>query len=463
MKKIALAILVALSISLSSCNIIQPYIEQWFADKIKEAFEADRDPPPGYDPKFISKVEQMNDTITDPYLAVSSVDMSDPSKVKIYAHLINDDNSYVTGAADGAFKDMWCGIYDTTNGNATFSKNITVREITEREAQDISMSLVMDLSGSMGEARAKRMQEAVKDLINDKDSRDKMGLVRYDTKVESQLLPTSDRNSLNRTHTISGLQGFGGGTATTDAIYEGITQVKGEPANLRKSVIVFTDGIDNSSQKTVDEVVQYARDNNVILNTIDYGYNINTGYLENIAKETNGIYHHIYTQDEFQLLFKDVYNRLNNYYVIEYTPETYGKHLIGVKLCTKDQELIASADFENTPRAGDIALLDINFDTNKSDIKKDQEPKIQNLLTLMKSKPNLRIELQGHTDDRGDDELNKRLSQDRANAVKDYLTANGINASRITAVGYGEDMPIASNQTEEGRALNRRTQFKVLK
>jgi OOP family OmpA-OmpF porin len=75
--------------------------------------------------------------------------------------------------------------------------------------------------------------------------------------------------------------------------------------------------------------------------------------------------------------------------------------------------------------------------------------------------PDASIEIGGHTDSDGSEAYNKRLSQSRASAVKSYLTNKGMSENRLTAVGYGELDPVANNGTKEGKAKNRRIEFKV--
>ena len=87
---------------------------------------------------------------------------------------------------------------------------------------------------------------------------------------------------------------------------------------------------------------------------------------------------------------------------------------------------------------------------------------LENVVAAMKANPNLLIELGGHTDNTGDADANQALSQSRADAVLQYLTSKGIQANRLSAVGYGQTSPLASNDTEEGRAKNRRTEFTIL-
>lgn len=87
-----------------------------------------------------------------------------------------------------------------------------------------------------------------------------------------------------------------------------------------------------------------------------------------------------------------------------------------------------------------------------------------NLLTeLLKNNENLAIEIQGHTDNIGEDKMNEKLSENRAKAVYDFLIKNGISAKRLSYKGYGETKPNFDNNTEEGRQKNRRTEFIVTK
>ncbi|MBV5316703.1 MAG: OmpA family protein [Desulfobulbaceae bacterium] len=100
----------------------------------------------------------------------------------------------------------------------------------------------------------------------------------------------------------------------------------------------------------------------------------------------------------------------------------------------------------------------IQFDTGKSDIKPESQSSVEQIATLLKSLPALKVNIEGHTDNVGIPESNKKLSEDRAKAVVAAVTAQGIAADRMTAVGQGQDKPVADNRKEEGRALNRRVE-----
>ncbi len=100
--------------------------------------------------------------------------------------------------------------------------------------------------------------------------------------------------------------------------------------------------------------------------------------------------------------------------------------------------------------------LHINFAINKVEIPSDFLTTVDQIVQMMKANPTLKLSIQGHTDNTGDVKMNAKLSGDRALSVKNELIKNGIEATRLTAQGFGSSKPVADNKTEEGRAQNRR-------
>lgn len=109
-----------------------------------------------------------------------------------------------------------------------------------------------------------------------------------------------------------------------------------------------------------------------------------------------------------------------------------------------------------------IVLKNIFFATDSFELKEESNAELQTILELMQKNPQIKIEISGHTDNIGKEDYNLTLSKNRAISVKQWLENNGINPERIVAKGYGKTQPIADNNTEEGRNLNRRTEFKIL-
>ncbi len=110
-----------------------------------------------------------------------------------------------------------------------------------------------------------------------------------------------------------------------------------------------------------------------------------------------------------------------------------------------------------------VRLNNIFFEFGKAVLKPESFPELDRTVKFLKNNPTLMIEIAGHTDNVGSATYNQKLSQARAQAVADYLIQHGIDAKRLVVKGYGESRPIAFNNTEEGRAMNRRVEFKVLK
>ena len=108
-----------------------------------------------------------------------------------------------------------------------------------------------------------------------------------------------------------------------------------------------------------------------------------------------------------------------------------------------------------------IVLQNVFFETASSTLLPTSEPELNKLLWALRKNPEIKIEIRGHTDNVGDEKVNQELSEARAKSVYQYLVDRGIEANRLTYVGFGETVPVADNNTEEGRKENRRTEFKV--
>ncbi len=109
-----------------------------------------------------------------------------------------------------------------------------------------------------------------------------------------------------------------------------------------------------------------------------------------------------------------------------------------------------------------IVLNNVFFETAKWELKPESMVELDRLVDLLKANPEKKIEIGGHTDNVGSDDTNLTLSNNRAQSVVDYLIKKGIPSARLTAKGYGETQPVATNDTDAGRAKNRRTEFRVI-
>ncbi|MBV9506934.1 MAG: OmpA family protein, partial [Acidobacteriia bacterium] len=125
------------------------------------------------------------------------------------------------------------------------------------------------------------------------------------------------------------------------------------------------------------------------------------------------------------------------------------------------QQLNMILETQETARGLIVNISDVLFDFNKYTLKADAREKMAKVSGILLAYPGLKIQLEGHTDNIGSDDYNMKLSQQRADAVRDYLTAQGVSSNSVSAVGLGKAGAVASNDTAAGRQKNRRVDMVV--
>ena len=143
----------------------------------------------------------------------------------------------------------------------------------------------------------------------------------------------------------------------------------------------------------------------------------------------------------------------------EFYDNTYNQYVIKVKEMAQEMTADASKLQGELESSGHVAVYGIHFDTGKAAILPDSEPQLDGIKKLLEGNADLRLSIEGHTDNQGSSAANQALSQKRAQAVMAWLTANGVDASRLSAKGFGDAKPVADNGTEDGRAKNRRVEL----
>ena len=133
-----------------------------------------------------------------------------------------------------------------------------------------------------------------------------------------------------------------------------------------------------------------------------------------------------------------------------------------VPMTSRYQEIVKDIALKPIEKGAKVVINNIFFQTGKATLSPESRLELEKAVDLMKTNPSMVIEVGGHTDNVGDDNSNMKLSHDRAKSVRDYLVNAGITATRVQAKGYGESNPVATNDTEDGRRSNRRTEFIIL-
>lgn len=154
-----------------------------------------------------------------------------------------------------------------------------------------------------------------------------------------------------------------------------------------------------------------------------------------------------------------------NYYVIVrgmYEPAVSGEvgaySLIVIEMEGMKQDIDAKAMFDAITQTGFVALY-INFETGKADIKPESQKIIEQVAAMLKQNPSIKISVEGHTDNVGGAAPNQTLSENRAKAVMNAIAAKGIDKARLSSKGWGQSNPVADNNSDSGKAKNRRVEI----
>jgi outer membrane protein OmpA-like peptidoglycan-associated protein/tetratricopeptide (TPR) repeat protein len=210
---------------------------------------------------------------------------------------------------------------------------------------------------------------------------------------------------------------------TVDKVNLTVFKGKTVDALTGKPVQASIEIIDNSKSELIETVVTDNESGKFLLA-------LNSGFNYGISVKADG---YLFHSENFDIPAQSDYNLVNK--VIE---------------------------LKNIKKGSTIALRNIFFDTGKATLRAESNTELKRLVDLMKEAPKLKVEISGHTDNTGSNAINEKLSQDRAQAVVDYLVSKGISKDRLTAMGYGSSVPVANNNSAEGRQQNRRTEFKIL-
>jgi outer membrane protein OmpA-like peptidoglycan-associated protein len=355
----------------------------------------------------------------------------------------------------------------------------------------LALALALDHSGSMGELRARLLQDAIDSVLAAKRPADALSILKFDSRMGIEAPLGTNAQALRKQFRKDGLGQYGGSTAWMQAALDAMGLLA--PAGgqyAEKAVVLFTDGQDNSSAPTAAEVAREARARGIRLYAVGFGASVDTLVLRRLATATGGQYYHIYQTPDLLRIFRDVYRRLNSHYTVWLPAGQAGPQEVSVELCLPGGEASLRAvvwgkgqeggfeamrelerlplpeerpGFHKAPEVGDTLLLRVHFLFDRVEFADSASWKaVEEAAAYLRRYPEVRVALCGHTDDQGGDGYNIKLSMDRALAIKGLLVDRGIAADRLEAMGYGASKPVAANDTEAGRAANRRTELLVL-
>lgn len=265
-------------------------------------------------------------------------------EMRLFANVLDDAGQLVTSVPDS----MFCGIRDSSQfGDTTLHSLRTVEKNRDTDGTPIAYSLVLDHSGSMGDDRAEELQAAANTFIDLKGDTDAVSIVKFDGKPQTvqelAVYPAHLDDDL-------GLEGFGGGTALFDATHEAVDVVATSRLSgsyIRKAVVLFTDGQDNSSSKTLESIITRANGRGVVVFVVAYGHGIGDDVAVNLgrmAAGTGGHLYRIYQVSQFGPVFRDIHMRMQNFYFVQGTVDPAYPHRVFIELCDNGKKSIGYID-----------------------------------------------------------------------------------------------------------------------
>jgi len=487
---------------------------------IEDFIVDDGNAPEGYDYKLIKEFRHISSVPENELvkLYLKTVEIQD-STTGLQVHLMDREGNYYFGASEPEWKHIWCSLIlkSYISGEIAQVKNFVVEEYKSNDQIPNAIALVLDHSGSMGETRAMALQYGAEIFIKQKREKDAIALIKYDDKIGVEVPLTANVNRLVADLKKEGLKGYGSSTALLDAVGKGVSILKNAKGYGRKAVVILTDGMENASFMNKGQVIKNANGEDINVYTVGFGDYVSENYLKAIASYTEGSFYQIYKTQDFRWIFDDIYKKMRNYYNIKFKTSQKGEYTTLLSICYDKQRRdsiyttfsnvpinynliddMTDAEFVpsiNPPKTityevedfkaysdsiikdivpkkeyekriiidfGNINFPNIQFEYDQTLIIAGTEKGIEEVSAFMKKYPEIRIQINGHTDNLGDEKKNQELSEARAKKVKELLTKLGTNSSRVHAAGYGESMPIFDNNSDEGRAKNRRVEFEII-
>lgn len=397
-----------------------------------------------------------------------------PDNIKIYSRVFDSLGHFISNMAEPYIKNKAMkyfskideGLGKVYNKRTVNIPTFTVREFGANDSIPYNIVLALDNSGSMSGVY-NTVMDGAELFTSMKFKYDQLAVTVFNENYEVVAPLSKNTDDIIARIKEKRKYGLGRFSSVYESMWKSMDVFEFTSKDVPRVMALFTDGDENYSKKQVGEIIKKAKELNIHIFCVAFGYS-QDDELREIANYTGGKFYKAYSKEELTAIFRDIYMSLRNYYLIEYTPpKYYGKHYVTSHLTVpgRASDLIAEGEYNTDDfwkDRGDEFVIPINFDFAKWDIKPESMPQIDELADQMMSRPRLKIEIQGHTDNIGTPEVNQELSEKRANAVKMALVSRGIDESRIRTRGFGFTMPIADNNTEEGRAKNRRTQFVIL-
>ena len=344
---------------------------------------------------------------------------------------------------------------------------ISVDKLSINERVPVDFIFVIDQTGSM-QSYIDAVRKKVRDLTNFLKTRGidyTLGLVLFSDEVDKVYQPTPDVNDFLTW--IGRVKARGGGDVkenALEALEATVNEIKFRPAANKVAVLVtdapyhqLGESGKGKSDQTTESITKKLFDEQVRVFSIvpprltAYNY---------ISSNTRGNFYDI--DYPFSTILDNFSNQLTNLYALKYrTAKPAIPDSIDIAIINEKKEELTKKTIPIVELGRKLIIENMLYKTGSSNLP-DTVPELEVLSQFMNNRTNVVVMIEGHTDAIGSEAVNNRLSKSRAESVKEYLVRKGISRKRVKTNGYGESRPIASNNTEFGRKLNRRTEIIII-
>jgi outer membrane protein OmpA-like peptidoglycan-associated protein/Mg-chelatase subunit ChlD len=388
-------------------------------------------------------------------VAVRNIDITKFPNVGIVFDVYDRQNNFVSGVTKG-------DIIITENGKQQDVTSLSM--ITSTNRVPVDFVFLIDQTGSMGskiDAVRQNIDEFTTRLVA-KGIDYRLGLIVFDDYVAQRKWLTDNLEEFKGW--ISAIHAQGGGEIEENAL-EVLRAATGMNyrASANRCLILVTDAPFHTygsgrTMYTAQTIVP-------LLNKYDLRtFCITSASVRDyahIAEMTGG---QVYDIDQnFSEILTRFVTRMTSLYTATYrsTADLVPDSIV-VEMKMRPNGAISRKKFAVLEIGRKLIVDNILFSTNQHTLSSSAMPELDFLVRLMKARPKMKVKIEGHTDNVGDVDRNLQLSDYRAEAVRQYMVRRGISRDRLYTIGYGEGRPTASNETDEGRRLNRRTEFIIM-
>lgn len=439
-----------------------------------------------YDRPFLDETKTKADPKSRLFCDIISIDQSKyPDSVKMHVLLVDSTGQFISNIAinNNTKSQVFPALVENIAGK-TYNMPFTIREIKEN-TNKYDIALVLDHSGSM-DGVIEHLEKAIKRFIKKKHPDDRVSVIKFDDSLGYEMEFTDTADAILKKFKFNGLQNYGGSTALFAATDYGREILDSAKSLNQKVIVLFTDGNENSSlfyfgrlAVSAQHLAFKLRNSGVKLIVVSYGDGVNKQLLNTLARLSGGFYYPLLRTKQIDAVFNEIPRVLHKYYEITYKPiKADGEHTLVLKYNTRQQISQTTAmlhignnfkfthsDFDTSaywydPPAGmlPVAMPQVValFPFDDARLQQGSFAKLDKLAELLLSKPELMIDVLGHTDLKGSHEYCDKLSLQRAEAMKSYLISKGVPDARIRVKAFGKRAPIWSPDKDKWKSLENR-------